>query len=100
MVLGKPGFAYLKAKIFGFYGKTFGRFAPAKEVGRMRYRIGLVMFMLPLVLGWVMPYVERLSPWVDRMDRRIDWVWDIVLSEERRGGKGGGSTGRSGGEGD
>lgn len=79
MVLGKPGFVYLKAKILGFLGTTFGRFAPAKEVSRTRYRIGLVMFMLPLVLGWVMPYVERLSPWVDKMDRPIDWVWDIVF---------------------
>jgi hypothetical protein len=79
MVLGKPGFAYLKAKILGALGRTFGRFAPAKEVNRTRYRFGLVMFMLPLVLGWVMPYVERLSPWVDRMDRPIDWVWDIVF---------------------
>ncbi len=79
MVLGKPGFAYLKAKILGALGIAFGRFAPAKEVGRTRYRIGLVMFMLPLVLGWVMPYVERLSPWADRMDRPLDWVWDIVF---------------------
>ncbi|MGJ0533409.1 MAG: hypothetical protein ACR65W_09185 [Methylocystis sp.] len=79
MVLGKPGFAYLKTKIVGFLGTTFGRFAPAKEVSRIRYRIGLVMFMLPLALGVVMPYVERLSPWVDRLDRPIDWVWDIVF---------------------
>jgi hypothetical protein len=26
-----------------------------------------------------MPYVERLSPWADKLDRPMDQVWDIVF---------------------
>ena len=52
-VLGKPGFEYLKGRIF----VVLGRLAPAERVGRTRYRIGLVLFALPLLMGWLGPYL-------------------------------------------
>jgi len=52
-VLGKPGFEWLKGKLFGF----LGRFAPPDQVSRSRYTVGLVMFALPLFLGWIQPYI-------------------------------------------
>jgi hypothetical protein len=58
-ILGKPGFAYLKALIFGYLGKHL---APPERVGVLRYRIGLVMFALPLLLAFVTPYVGDLIP--------------------------------------
>jgi len=52
-VLGKPGFDYLRGRIFAF----LRRLAPPKRVGPTRYRIGLVLFALPLLLGWLGPYL-------------------------------------------
>lgn len=58
-ILGKPGFAYLKALMFGYLGR---RLAPPERVGVLRYRIGLVMFTLPLLLAFVTPYAGELIP--------------------------------------
>jgi hypothetical protein len=58
VILGKPGFNYLKGRIFGF----LGRYAPPDEVGPTRYRVGLAMFMLPILLGWLAPYGGYLLP--------------------------------------
>jgi hypothetical protein len=57
-VLGKPGFKYLKEKIFAFLRK----YGPPDIVSRTRYRIGLVMFLLPLLFGWLAPYLSNLIP--------------------------------------
>ncbi len=51
-IAGKDGFAYIKATVFG----VLKRYGPPKTVSRMRYRIGLVMFILPVLLGWAAPY--------------------------------------------
>jgi hypothetical protein len=58
-ILGKPGFEYLKSLMFGFLGKHL---APPERVGIARYRVGLVMFTLPLLLAFVTPYAEGLLP--------------------------------------
>jgi hypothetical protein len=52
-ILGKPGWQWLKAKLFGFLKRA----APPDRVEPARYRIGLVMFVLPLLLGWLGPYL-------------------------------------------
>jgi hypothetical protein len=57
-VLGKSGYAYIKSRVFGFL-KRYG--LPGK-VGRLRYRIGLVMFCVPLLFGWLSPYATRWVP--------------------------------------
>jgi len=57
-VLGKPGFEWLKGKLFGF----LGRFAPPDQVSQTRYTVGLVMFTLPLFFGWVQPYIIGYVP--------------------------------------
>ena len=54
-IAGKDGFAYIKSRVFGFL-KSYG---PPQTVGRVRYTIGLVMFVVPVLLGWVWPYVEH-----------------------------------------
>ncbi|MFZ5453634.1 MAG: transporter suffix domain-containing protein [Thermodesulfobacteriota bacterium] len=56
--LGKAGFSYLKGKFFAIFKK----YALPQEVSRGRYRLGLVMFIIPLVLGWVGAYVAHLIP--------------------------------------
>jgi hypothetical protein len=56
--LGKSGYAYIKNHVFGFL-KQYG---PPAEVGRTRYTIGLMMFSVPIVFGWLAPYVVDLIP--------------------------------------
>jgi len=53
-ILGKPGFAYLKGVVWQF----FRRIAPPPQVGKWRYRIGLVMFFLPVVTSMFFQYFQ------------------------------------------
>ena len=53
-VMGKAGFNYLKQLLFGFLRKHF---APPETVSQTRYRIGLVLFSVPLLFGWIVPYI-------------------------------------------
>ena len=57
-IAGKEGFAFIKAKVFGFL-KSYG---PPRELSRTRYTIGLVMFVIPLAFAWASPYVAHLLP--------------------------------------
>ena len=57
-VMGKPGYAYIKNRVFGFL-KQYG---PPAAVSRTRYAIGLVMFTVPFVFGWLAPYAIDLIP--------------------------------------
>jgi len=52
-LVGKSGFHYLMEEVFG----VAKRFGPRLHVGRVRYRIGLVMLFLPLVLLLLEPYI-------------------------------------------
>lgn len=57
-VVGKSGYALIKKKVFGFLKK----FGPPNKVSRLRYRIGLVMFVSPIVFGWGSIYVAGYLP--------------------------------------
>ena len=57
-VMGKSGFQQLKRMLSGYVSGL----APEATVGPARYRIGLVMFCLPLVSAWLEPYVDALWP--------------------------------------
>lgn len=61
-VMGKRGFAEIKRRLAGL----LRRLGPPRTVGRARYRLGLVMFSAPLVLGWLGPYVHHHLPGFDR----------------------------------
>lgn len=56
-VMGKSGFDYIKSKAFGFVKQH----VLVDSVGPVRYRIGLVMFVVPLLFGWLAPYAENLT---------------------------------------
>ena len=60
-VMGKSGFDYIKSKAFGFVRQ----YVLPDSVSRMRYRIGLVMLLLPLIFGWLAPYAPQLVPTYD-----------------------------------
>jgi hypothetical protein len=57
-VMGKPGYLYIKSRVFGL----LKRYGPPKEVSRARYNTGLVMFVLPILFGWMTPYVSEWIP--------------------------------------
>ena len=57
-VMGKSGYAFIKNRVFGFL-KQHG---PPQKVSRGRYNIGLVIFCVPLLLGWLSPYISKWVP--------------------------------------
>lgn len=57
-VMGKPGFRQLKKQIFGYASFL----APETIVSPMRYRVGLVMFCLPLLSAILEPYIDNTWP--------------------------------------
>ncbi len=57
-VLGRQGFSLLKEKLFSLLHKHT---AP-EAVSAKRYRIGTLMFLTPLALGWLAPYAVHFFP--------------------------------------
>lgn len=57
-VVGKEGFKAIRNKFFNYLKKH----GPPDQVSRTRYRIGLVMFVLPLLFGWLEPYTATILP--------------------------------------
>lgn len=74
-VMGKSGFAYLKTRVFGFL-KEYG---PPKEVSRPRYMVGLVLFCLPIVFGWLTPYAADVVPGLQSNLFTFALIGDVLL---------------------
>lgn len=71
-IMGKNGYEYIKEKAF----KYLKRFAPADEVSLTRYRIGLIMFSLPLLFGWLQPYLGHYFTFLNNLP-----VWQYVVGD-------------------
>ncbi len=74
-VMGKEGYLFIKEHLFGFL-KQYG---PSDKVGKRRYRIGLVMFFLPLLFGWASPYLIPLVTDQDQLPLAYAIVGDILF---------------------
>jgi hypothetical protein len=74
-VLGRPGWEWLRAKLFGVLRRT----APPDRVGPVRYRIGLAMFVLPLLLAWLGPYLLGRVPLLASNPRIVHIGGDLVF---------------------
>jgi hypothetical protein len=57
-ILGKEGFVWLKGRLFALLRRGL----PPDRVGPWRHRIGVAMFTLPLLFGWLLPYLEPFLP--------------------------------------
>ena len=57
-LMGKQGYELIKNKFLRY----LKQFAPPDHVSLLRYRIGLSMFCLPLLLGWIQPYLVNFFP--------------------------------------
>ena len=75
VVLGKEGFNYLKGRLFGFFKKL----APPDRVSRTRYRIGLVLFVIPLFFGWLAPYAPEWIPGDEENRFIINAAGDVMF---------------------
>jgi hypothetical protein len=75
-VLGKQGFALLKEKLFSLLRKHT---APA-AVSAGRYRIGLFMFLFPLVVGWLTPYAAHFFPVLAGKPLLPAIIFDLVFA--------------------
>jgi hypothetical protein len=74
-VMGKSGYAYIKNHVFRFL-KQHG---PPAEVGRTRYTVGLVMFAVPFIFGWLAPYASNLVPGYVGNDFAYAIIGDLLL---------------------
>ena len=74
-ILGKSGFAFLKSSIFSWFKK----YGPPATVSLLRYRIGLIMFSIPLVLGIIQPYVDEHIQFMEQYRLYFIISGDILL---------------------
>jgi len=75
VVMGKEGYAYIKNRFFGFL-KQYG---PPQKVSRRRYRLGLVMFSVPILFGWVSIYAAHMIPGFNANPLPFAFCGDILL---------------------
>jgi hypothetical protein len=73
-IMGKAGFAVLKAQVFGFFKK----YGPPAEVGPWRYRLGLLMFLLPFLLGLLLTYIGPVLPGGAEATRDYEMATDVL----------------------
>jgi hypothetical protein len=74
-IMGKSGFNYIKGKFWGF----FKRMAPPDDVSAGRYRVGLIMFSLPILFGWIGPYGLCWIPGYENYRLAANLIGDILL---------------------
>jgi hypothetical protein len=74
-IMGKSGFKYMKDRFFVFLKKH----APPDRVSLNRYRVGLVMFVLPILLGWLGPYVLHLIPGYETNRILVSLIGDLIF---------------------
>ena len=74
-IMGKSGYNLIKERIFGF----LKRHGPPDRVSLTRYRIGLVMFVLPIVFGWLGPYGAHQITGYEAQRFTVNVIGDVML---------------------
>ena len=74
-IMGKSGYNLIKERIFSFLKKH----GPPDRVSLTRYRIGLVMFVLPVIFGWLGPYGVHLIPGYETHRFVVSLIGDVML---------------------
>lgn len=59
-ILGKSGFNYLKR----YLALILKRYGPPDTVSKTRYSIGLIMFFIPIVFAFILPYIFGHIPFI------------------------------------
>ncbi|MFA9420999.1 MAG: transporter suffix domain-containing protein [Gammaproteobacteria bacterium] len=74
-IMGRAGFDAIKARFFNFIKKH----GPPDRVSKKRYRLGLVMFVLPLLFGWLGLYFAHYIPAYDDYRLTFNITGDLLL---------------------
>jgi hypothetical protein len=74
-IMGKSGYNLIKERIFGFLKKH----GPPDRVSLTRYRIGLVMFVLPILFGWLGPYGAHQIPGYETHRFFVSLIGDVMF---------------------
>ncbi len=74
-IMGRAGFEVIKSRFYSF----IKRHGPPDRVSKMRYRVGLVMFVLPLLFGWLGLYFAHYIPAYEANRLMINITGDLVL---------------------
>jgi hypothetical protein len=74
-VMGKSGYNHIKERIFTLLKKH----GPPDRVSLARYRIGLVMFVLPVVFGWLGPYGAHRIPGYEAHRFVVSLIGDVMM---------------------
>ncbi|MGB5387515.1 MAG: hypothetical protein WBN20_12095 [Eudoraea sp.] len=74
-VMGKKGYEFIKSKTI----KYLKRFAPPDAVSLFRYRIGLILFSLPVLIGIVQPYIGHFSTIIKDFPIWFTMVLDVIF---------------------
>jgi hypothetical protein len=74
-IMGKSGYNLIKKRIFSFLKKH----GPPDRVSLTRYRIGLVMFVLPFLFGWLGPYGAHQIPGYETHRFVVSLIGDMMF---------------------
>jgi len=74
-VMGKSGYNLIKERITSLFKKH----GPPDRVSLTRYRIGLVMFVLPIVFGWLGPYGAHRIPGYETHRFVVSLIGDLMF---------------------
>lgn len=74
-IMGKEGFNYIKR----FINLLFKAYGPPDSVSKIRYKIGLFLFIFPLICGFFLPYLISIFPSVLDYFLWIAITTDITL---------------------
>jgi hypothetical protein len=74
-IMGKSGYKLIKEHIFSFLKKH----GPPDRVSLTRYRIGLVMFVLPVLFGWMGPYGAHRIPGYESHRFVLSLIGDMIF---------------------
>ena len=72
-ILGKQGFDYLKSYLWQ-------AIRPDDTVSARRFRIGLLLFFIPLVYAWLSPYMELWITGMDAFRMHLAVTGDVIFA--------------------
>ena len=75
IIVGKKGFLFLRQSFFG----VFRRNLLSDHVSKTRYYIGLLMFTIPLLMAWTLPYISDYLPFYETYKYPISIGGDLIL---------------------
>ena len=74
-IMGKQGYDLIKDRVFRFLRKH----GPPDRVSPVRYRIGLAMFVFPILFGWLGPYGAHHIPGYEAHRWVVSAIGDVIF---------------------